>query len=72
MRVLQKVEVKIAEDGRQYWELPKLKDKEYYSAKLKRGGFIKVTGGEPYMSKDKFFYMNFDIDKHDVLIVKED
>lgn len=65
------VEITTAEDGRATWKLPMLKDDEYYAAKLKKGGYIRPTNGEPYLSKDKFFWMNFRPDIHDLQVVRK-
>lgn len=68
-KLIKKIEPKISENGKNYWEIPKLKKNEYLAVALKKGGFIRPTKGKPYMSKDKFFYMNFDVKIHDLYIV---
>ncbi|MBO7696218.1 MAG: hypothetical protein J6T10_26580 [Methanobrevibacter sp.] len=70
MKVLKIIEAIPAKEYGLYYPFPELKNNEYYAPKLKKGGFIRPTNGEPYLSKDKGFFMNFDKKTVDVAIVE--
>lgn len=72
MFIVKQVVIKTSQDGKKYWSLPVLKPDEFYAAKLKNGGFIHPGNKKPYISKDSLFYLSFDIDLHDLMIVKQE
>ena len=72
VKLIQKLKPQIAQDGRTYIKMPDLKENEYYAAVNKKNNkLIHPTNEKYYLSKNKGFYMMFDLENTDIIIVVE-